>query len=221
MSFVSRRAPLQRRDPGFSVRLRITSGRGDGSEPSLDAIAEAVVRARHANNPESPAARGDWARALSRTATIEARGSTARLSTSVPLHRIVEGTIIDAVLTNRLDGAAASPVNCLVTNPVYSPDGQHVLMPAGARILGETRQVGGFNDTRLAVGFHRIVMPDGQSVALDQFKGLNQRGDSGLKDRVNQHYWSTFGAAAAVGLVGGLSQFSGAPRWAAATETGR
>ena len=52
-------------------------------------------------------------------------------------------------------------------------------------------------------------MPDGQSVALDQFRGLNQRGDSGLKDRVNQHYWSTFGAAAAVGLVGGLSQLLG------------
>jgi type IV secretion system protein VirB10 len=58
----------------------------------------------------------------------------------------------------------------------------------------------------LAVGFHRIVMPDGATVALDHFKGLNQLGDAGLKDRVNQHYWSTFGAAAAIGLVGGLSQ---------------
>jgi type IV secretion system protein VirB10 len=131
------------------------------------------------------------------------------VSSSNPLHRIVEGTIIDTVLTNRLDGAAASPVNCLVTNPVYSQDGQHVLVPSGARILGETRQVEGLNDTRLAVSFHRIVMPDGQSVALDHFKGLNQRGDSGLEDRVNRHYWSTFGAAAAVGLVGGLSQFVG------------
>ena len=27
---------------------------------------------------------------------------------------------------------------------------------------------------------------------------------------MNQHYWSTFGAAAAVGLVSGLSQFLGA-----------
>jgi type IV secretory pathway VirB10-like protein len=30
-----------------------------------------------------------------------------------------------------------------------------------------------------------------------------------LRDRVNHHYWSTFGAAAAVGLVSGLAQLLG------------
>ena len=54
-----------------------------------------------------------------------------------PLHRILEGTIIDAVLTNRLDGGAAAPVNCLVTNAVYSHSGQQVVIPAGARLLGK------------------------------------------------------------------------------------
>ena len=52
-------------------------------------------------------------------------------------------------------------------------------------------------------------MPDGSGVALDQFRGLNQIGDSGLRDRVNHHYWTTFGGAAAVGLVSGLSQLIG------------
>jgi type IV secretory pathway VirB10-like protein len=209
---VSRRVPLQgpgaRPDqPGVQADER---PRLAGSEPSLDAIADAVVRATTRNTPQEVAARP-----ASENASVP--GATRRVAANAHeysivagnMHRIVEGTIIDTVLTNRLDGATASPVNCLVTNPVYSQDGQHILVPAGARILGETRQVEGLSDTRLAVGFHRIVMPDGQSVALDQFKGLNQRGDSGLKDRVNQHYWSTFGAAAAVGLVGGLSQLLG------------
>ena len=209
---VSRRAPLQRPDTradqsGVQADER---PRVAGNEPSLDAIADAVVRATTRNSPQEVAARPG-----SENASVP--GATRHVATNAReysilagnLHRIVEGTIIDTVLTNRLDGAAASPVNCLVTNPVYSQDGQHILVPAGARILGETRQVEGLSDTRLAVGFHRVVMPDGQSVALDQFRGLNQRGDSGLKDRVNQHYWSTFGAAAAVGLVGGLSQWLG------------
>ena len=52
-------------------------------------------------------------------------------------------------------------------------------------------------------------MPDGSTVPIDQFGGLNQIGDSGLRDQVNHHYWSTFGAAAAVGLVSGLSQLLG------------
>ena len=53
------------------------------------------------------------------------------------------------------------------------------------------------------------MFPDGRTYALDQFIGLNQVGDAGLRDRVNQHYLSTFGVSAAVGLITGLSQFIG------------
>ncbi len=74
-------------------------------------------------------------------------------------------------------------------------------------------------ETRLAVAFHRLVMPDGRTERLDQFMGLNQLGDAGLRDRVNQHYLSTFGAAAAVGLISGLSQYVGSAGLAAATVT--
>ena len=52
-------------------------------------------------------------------------------------------------------------------------------------------------------------MPNGSTYSLDQFPGANQIGDAGLRDQVNQHYWSTFGAAAAVGLISGLAQFVG------------
>ena len=116
---------------------------------------------------------------------------------------------MDAVLTNRLDGSAAAPVNCLVTNPIYSHDGRFVLIPAGSRVLGETKPVQTFGDTRLAVYFNRLVMPDGRTYRLDQFMGLNDIGDAGLRDQVNQHYKSTFGASAAVGLISGLAQYLG------------
>src|SRR5262249_42944608 len=46
-------------------------------------------------------------------------------------------------------------------------------------------------------------------VRLDQFAGLNQAGDAALHDQVNQHYWATFGAAAAIGLISGLGQYIG------------
>src|SRR5262249_39748037 len=44
---------------------------------------------------------------------------------------------------------------------------------------------------------------------LDSFMGLNDIGDAGLHDQVDQHYRSTFGASAAVGLISGFSQFLG------------
>lgn len=119
---------------------------------------------------------------------------------------LFEGTIINAVLMNRLNGSFSGPVNCLVTHDVYSHDRQHVLIPAGTKILGEADRVNAFGQQRLAVFFHRLIMPDGYSVNLDQFKGLDQLGATALHDKVNNHYMKIFGASLAVGLLGGVAE---------------
>jgi len=66
--------------------------------------------------------------------------------------------------------------------------------------------VDAFGQTRLAVLFHRLIMPDGFSLSLDQFKGLNQAGDVGLRDQVNNHYLRIFGASLAIGAIGAVAQ---------------
>jgi type IV secretion system protein VirB10 len=119
---------------------------------------------------------------------------------------VFEGTTIDTALVNRLDGEFAGPLKVLVTNPVYSQDRQHVLIPEGTFILGDTQKVSGFGQKRLAVTFHRLIMPDGYSVDLDQFHGLDQIGDTGLKDKVNNHYLQIFGASIALGIISGAAQ---------------
>ena len=119
---------------------------------------------------------------------------------------LFEGTILETVLLNRLDGDFAGPVECLVTNDIYSHDRQHLLIPSGTKVLGEAKRVDSFGQTRLAVVFHRLIMPDGYSVSLDEFKGINQIGDTGLRDRVNNHYFKIFGASLAVGAIGGISE---------------
>jgi type IV secretion system protein TrbI len=119
---------------------------------------------------------------------------------------VFEGTTIDTVLANRLDGEFAGPLKVMVTNPVYSHDGQHLLIPEGTFILGDVQKVGGLGQKRLAVTFHRLLMPDGYSVDLDQFHGLDQVGDTGLKDKVNNHYVEIFGASIALGLISGVAE---------------
>ena len=119
---------------------------------------------------------------------------------------LFEGSIIETTLLTRLDGDFSGPVKVMVTNPVYSRDRQHVLIPDGSSILGEVRPVQGFGQRRLAVIFHRLIMPDGYSVDLDQFKGLNQVGETGLKDQVNNHYMQIFGASIALGVISGAAQ---------------
>ena len=119
---------------------------------------------------------------------------------------LFEGTILETVLLNRLSGDFNGPVECLVTNDIYSHDRQHLLIPSGTKVLGEAKRVEAFGQTRLAVAFHRLIMPDGYSVSLDQFKGMNQIGDTGLRDQVNNHYFKIFGASLAVGAIGGILQ---------------
>ena len=119
---------------------------------------------------------------------------------------LFEGTILETVLLDRLSGDFNGPLECLVTTDIYSHDRQHLLIPSGTKVLGEAKRVEAFGQTRLAVTFHRLIMPDGYSLNLDQFKGMNQIGDIGLRDQVNNHYFKIFGASLAVGAIGGISE---------------
>jgi type IV secretory pathway VirB10-like protein len=220
---LSRRPEAERPDSGRSESLMSAGTNAAPATPTMDDIADAALRATTRavglNRGEPQGATPFTTQAPSPTTGPPNTGNgiqgrrtpdrTEPISAAGPLHRILEGTVVDAVLTNRLDGTTAAPVNCLVTNPLYSHTGRHVLIPAGARLLGETKPIQTFGETRLAVAFHRLLMPDGRTYRLDQFLGLNQIGDAGLRDRVNQHYLATFGAASAVGLISGLAQFLG------------
>jgi type IV secretion system protein VirB10 len=124
---------------------------------------------------------------------------------------VYEGSVLDTVLMNRLDGDAVGPVKVLVSNPLYSHDHQHVIIPEGTVVLGEAKKIGaaGFGQQRrMAVAFHRLIMPDGYSVDLDQFHGLDQIGEEGLKDKVNNHYLEIFGTSIALGVIAGAGEIT-------------
>lgn len=121
-----------------------------------------------------------------------------------------EGTILEAVLTNRLEGEAAGPVNAMITTDVYLPGTRLLLVPQGARLLGEASRVTFSGQQRLAVAFHRIIVPGTAreySIPLEvKPPALGQTGETGLHDKVNSHYAQIFGASLAIGAVGGLAQ---------------
>jgi type IV secretion system protein VirB10 len=167
--------------------------------------------ATSANQPASSLVASRGAGDSPSTATISGKRSTEVILDSAvgQPYVLYEGTTLDTVLMNRLDGDAVGPVKVLVSNPVYSHDHQHVLIPDGTVVLGEAKKIGsaGFGQQRrMAVAFHRMIMPDGYSVDLDQFHGLDQIGAEGLKDKVNNHYLQIFGASIALGIVAGAAE---------------
>ena len=124
--------------------------------------------------------------------------------------RIYEGSFLEAVLVTQLSGDFPGPVLANVSVPFYSADRQRVLIPRGARVVGSVQAVAGADQERLAVAFHRLIWPEGRSVSLE-FNGLNQIGESALKDAVNRHYFSMFAAAGAVGILSGLTAIGSNP----------
>ena len=124
--------------------------------------------------------------------------------------RIHEGSFLEAVLLTQLSGEFPGPVLAMVSVPFHSADRQRVLIPRGARVVGTAQAVELRDQSRLAVAFHRLLLPDGSWIDLE-FAGLNQTGEGALRDQVNRHYFSTFAAAGAVGVLSGLTLAGSTP----------
>ena len=124
--------------------------------------------------------------------------------------RIHEGSFLEAALVTQLSGDFPGPVLAVVSVPFYSADRQRVLVPRGSRVIGTAAAVANQDQSRLAVSFHRLILPDGRWVSLE-FNGLNQLGEGALKDQVNRHYFSMFAAVGAVGVLSGLTAAGGNP----------
>jgi type IV secretion system protein TrbI len=179
------------------------------SEPDPSQIAKLLKEMQPNSAPPIPAkkdsaeAPNDRKEEIRTPAAVSAGAANAAAGKNYVLF---EGNILESVLINRLYGQFSGPVECLLSTNVYSNDRQHLLIPAGSKLLGETKRVDSLGQKRLAVAFHRLLMPDGFSVSLDQFKGLNQIGDTGLRDQVNNHYLRIFGVSLAIGVLGAVAE---------------
>ncbi len=122
------------------------------------------------------------------------------------LYRIFEGTVLEGVVTNHIDGGFSGPILVMLTTDYYSHDHQQLLMPQGTRLIGTVQSVGNSEQRKMFVTFHRAVCPDGFSLDFDKYIGLDPLGTTGLATKVNHGYLMAFGAAAAIGGLGGLAQ---------------
>ena len=196
---------------------------GSGSEPAppasnpAAAMQEALIGALAASEPPTPplqapaaapvAAPAPAAAAASPLASAGNYSDPTRLVSPVNpagWDRIYEGSFLEGVLVTQLSGEFTGPVLAMVSVPFYTADRQRIIVPRGTRAIGAAQAVGGQDQERLAVGFHRLVFPDGRWLELT-FDGLDQAGSAALKDKVNRHYLSMFAAVGAVGVLSGLT----------------
>jgi type IV secretory pathway VirB10-like protein len=121
-------------------------------------------------------------------------------------YRIRQGTLLPCTEMLRINGALPGHINCLIAIPIYSTSGTHLLIPQYSLALGTVEKVTSQNTERLFVAFDRIIEPDGYTITFQNSDGLDQIGQTGLRDKVDHHYPRMFGTSLAIAAVGGLSQ---------------
>jgi type IV secretory pathway VirB10-like protein len=122
--------------------------------------------------------------------------SAERLNPAASPYIIQAGSVIPAALITGIESDLPGQITAQVTENVYdSPNGQYLLIPQGARLIGEYNSEVAYAQTRIQLIWTRLIMPDGKSVVLDNQPGADIQGYSGLQDGVNNHWGALFEAA--------------------------
>ena len=106
------------------------------------------------------------------------------------------GSVIPASLITGLRSDLPGEVTAQVTEDVYdSPTGKILLIPQGARLLGQYDAQVAFGQTRALLVWTRLIMPNGTSIVLDRLPATDTEGYAGLEDQVDNHWGMVFKAA--------------------------
>jgi type IV secretory pathway VirB10-like protein len=123
--------------------------------------------------------------------------SPERLQAPASPYILQAGTIIPAALVTGLRSDVQGVALAQVTQDVHdSLGGGFLLIPAGARLVGEYASVATLGQQRLAVVWTRLILPSGRSIVLDKLPATDPQGMAGLQDGVDRHWRGVWAAAA-------------------------
>jgi len=111
------------------------------------------------------------------------------------------GAVIPASLVTEVNSESPGPVIAQVTQSIYdSATGRALLIPQGARLIGDYRSSTRYGQSRVAIIWSRLIMLDGREIALAE-AALDPAGAAGVSGEVDNHWADVFGAAALGTLI--------------------
>jgi type IV secretory pathway VirB10-like protein len=106
------------------------------------------------------------------------------------------GSIIPAALLTGLRSDLPGLVTAQVTEDVYdTPAGRFLLIPQGARLIGQYDAQVSFGQSRALLAWNRLIMPNGRSIVLERQPGADSQGYAGVEDQVDSHWGMLFEGA--------------------------
>ncbi len=200
----ARQRAAQERDAARTSAVFLGSG-GGASSSAAPALPSLTVASPATPAATDTAAQSDQAakRAFMALAANQRTVSVERLTAPASPNIVQAGSIIPAALITGVRSDLPGQITAQVTANVYdSPTGRILLIPQGARLIGEYDSEIAAGQTRVLLAWDRLIMPDGRSIVLERQPGADGAGFAGLQDRVNQHWGNLLKSAAVSTLLG-------------------
>lgn len=113
------------------------------------------------------------------------------------------GSVIPATLISGINSDLPGRITAQVSQNVYdSATGHRLLIPQGTKLFGRYDSKVSFGQSRVLVVWTDIIFPNGSTLQIGGMAGTDAQGYGGFRDKVNNHYWRTFGSAALIALIG-------------------
>jgi type IV secretion system protein TrbI len=127
--------------------------------------------------------------------------STHRLEAPVSRYLLQAGSTIPAALVTGIRSDLPGQVIAVVTQTVTdSISGRIPLIPQGAKLIGRYNARIDAGQRRVLLVWDRLILPNGQSLTLNQLPAGDAAGFAGLEDRVDYH-WERLAKAAGLSTL--------------------
>lgn len=121
-----------------------------------------------------------------------------------PATTVTQGTMIPAILETAIDTDVPGYVRAVVSQDVRSFDGSRVLIPRSSRLVGQYQSGLQAGQKRAYVIWGELIRPDGVTVKISS-PATGFDGTTGLAGEVDGHFFSRFGSAMLLSVIGGLT----------------
>lgn len=207
----ARQRATQERESARTSTLFASGSNAAGSVPSaapstMAAAPAADMQGVPANAAAAPTGQNEKREFLKASAD-RTTVSPERISPPVSPNILQAGSIIPAALITGIRSDLPGQITAQVTQNVYdSPTGRILLIPQGARLIGEYDSTLATGQTRVLLAWDRLILPAGRSILLDRQPGADAAGMAGLQDRTNYHWGNMLKAAMVSTLLGAGAQ---------------
>ena len=188
---------IQEHDAARTSHLFATANTGQGASPA----AQAIPINGSTPGALSPATQSGGELSDHKLAFLNARADRQtqtpdRIEAAPSPYVLQAGAIIPAALITGLRSDLPGEVTAQVTQDVRdSPTGTILLIPQGAKLIGQYDAQVSFGQSRALLVWSRVILPNGKSIVLERQPGTDSQGHAGLEDEVDNHWGMLFKAA--------------------------